>query len=225
MNEPREQIEIEKQVKAGQAVYTKDNLRFYDLIVLRLSNTLVWKCSTQRQLEHYDKHVTANHLDVGVGTGYYLNKCSFPSPTPRIALSDINQNSLDFASRRIARYRPETFRQNILEPLTTGIAQFDSVGVNYLLHCLPGTIKSKTVVFDHLKSLMNDDAVIFGSTLLQGGVSRGWSAKCLMALYNKKGIFSNRNDDLDGLDFALRQRFRKVSLEVVGCAALFSGRV
>jgi hypothetical protein len=46
-----------------------------------------------------------------------------------------------------------------------------------------------------------------------------------MALYNRGGIFSNERDDLDGLTRALEQRFRDVSVTVVGCIALFAGRV
>jgi hypothetical protein len=45
-----------------------------------------------------------------------------------------------------------------------------------------------------------------------------------MDFYNSKGIFSNESDDIDGLQRALGQRFRSVSVEIVGCAALFSGR-
>jgi hypothetical protein len=45
-----------------------------------------------------------------------------------------------------------------------------------------------------------------------------------MDIYNKKGIMSNAHDSLDGLKAALNQRFREVSVEVVGCVALFSGR-
>jgi ubiquinone/menaquinone biosynthesis C-methylase UbiE len=215
----------EEQVRAGQAVYTRRSLRLYDFVVLGLTNRPVWNCPTQRLVEHYNKHISANHLDVGVGTGYFLDQCRFPSPTPRIALSDINRNSLDFAARRIARHSPETYLRNVLEPLSIDAANFDSVGINYLLHCLPGTIASKTVALDRLKALMNPNAVLFGSTLLQGGVSRNWLARCLMAFYNKKGIFSNQHDDLDGLRQALTQRFHEVSIEIVGCAALFSGRI
>lgn len=214
-----------EQVAAGQAVYTKRMLGIYDLLVLGLSNRLIWRCPTQRLLEHYNKHVTANHLDVGVGTGYFLDHCRFPSSTPRVALMDLNQNALDFASHRIARYKPEIWIRNVLEPISIDAAAFNSIGINYLLHCLPGTIESKAVSFDHLKALMNPDAVFFGSTLLQGGVARNWRAKRLMDFYNKKGIFSNENDDMDGLQRALDERFRSVSTEIVGCAALFSGRV
>jgi 2-polyprenyl-3-methyl-5-hydroxy-6-metoxy-1,4-benzoquinol methylase len=214
----------EEQVRAGQAVYTKRVLRAYDFLVLGVSNRFIWRCPTQRLVEHYNRHVTSNHLDVGVGTGYFLDKCRFPSSTPRIALMDLNQNTLDFASRRIARYKPEAYRCSVLERIRIDGTKFDSVALNYVLHCLPGSIESKSVALDHLKELMNPNAVLFGSTLLQGGVDRNRLAKRLMHVYNKKGIFSNRTDDLDGLVKELRKRLKDVSVETVGCAALFSGR-
>lgn len=213
------------EIAAGQAIYTPGVLRVYDMLVLGLSNRLIWKCPTQRLLGHYDRHVTADHLDVGVGTGYFLDRCRFPAAAPRIALMDLNADALDFAARRIARYAPRTYRRNALEPIAFDGEKFDSVGVNYLLHCLPGAIESKAAVFDHLKSLMNDGAILFGSTLLQGGVARSAAARRLMSFYNRKGVFSNEADDVDGLRAALEQRFRSVSIDIVGCAALFSGRV
>ncbi|MGL4880630.1 MAG: methyltransferase type 12, partial [Waterburya sp.] len=107
-------------------------------------------------------------------------------------------NALDFAAQRIVRYKPETYYQNILDPIFLDVEKFDSVGINYLLHCVPGSIKSKSIVFDHLKALLNPNAIVFGSTLLQGGVQRNCFAKCLMDTYNKHGIFSNQQDDLEG---------------------------
>jgi 2-polyprenyl-3-methyl-5-hydroxy-6-metoxy-1,4-benzoquinol methylase len=214
-----------EQVNAGQAIYTKQNLVAYDFIVLGISNQFVWNCPTQRLIDLYNKNITANHLDVGVGTGYFLDRCQFPSSTPRVALMDLNSNTLEFASQRIARYTPEIYCRNILETISVDWEKFDSVGINYLLHCLPGSIESKSIAFEHLKALMNPNAVLFGSTLLQGGVPRNWFAKRLMDLYNKKGIFSNQSDDLDGLKRSLNKHFRNVSVEVVGCAAIFSGQV
>lgn len=214
-----------EQVTAGQAVYTERVLGSYDILVLGFSNQFVWKCPTQRLLQHYNQHVTSSHLDVGVGTGYFLDYCRFPSQAPRIAMLDLNQNALDFAAKRIARYRPEKYLRNVLEAISIDAEKFDSVGINYLLHCLPGPFEAKAVVLDHLKELMNRNAVLFGSTLLHGGVPRNWFAQFLMGIYNRKGIFSNRNDTLAGLDSALRERFRDVTVESVGCAALFSGRV
>ena len=214
-----------EQVEAGQAVYTKRTLALYDLVVLGVSNRVAWHCPTRRVEEHYNQHVTDNHLDVGVGSGYFLDRCRFPSPAPRITLLDLNGDALAFASRRIARYRPRTYRRNVLEPISLNGEAFDSVGISYLLHCLPGSIESKAVALDHLKAVMKPKAILFGATLLQGGVTPNWFARRLMAFYNKKAIFSNRDDHLDGLERALGERFRDVSVEVVGCAALFSGRV
>jgi hypothetical protein len=142
-----------------------------------------------------------------------------------VALLDQNPAALEFAARRIARYRPEIHRRNVLEPITIDAPAFDSVAVGYLLHCLPGSLASKSVAFDHLRPLMSPAAVLFGATLLSHGVERSWAARRLMAIYNKKGIFSNERDDLDDLQRELDRRFDEVKLEIVGCGALFSGRV
>ena len=214
-----------EQLEASQAIYTKQTLALYDLTVLAISNRLAWKCPTKRLLKHYNQMVTANHLDVGVGTGYFLDRCKFPSQTPRVALMDLNSNTLEFTSRRIARYNPKTYCRNILDPINLNVEKFDSVGINYVLHCVPGNLKTKSVALDYLKALMNPNAVLFGSTILQGGVSINWLAKRLMAIYNKKGIFSNQHDNFEDLKSALNQRFKDISVEVIGCVALFSGRV
>jgi len=214
-----------EEIEAGQAIYTKRMLGYYDLRVLWVSNPLIWKCPTSRLLNHYNRFVTANHLDVGVGSGYYLDKCQFPTPNPRIPLMDLNANSLAFATDRIKRYHPETLLRNVLEPISFDGPRFDSVGVNYLLHCLPGDMAAKCCVFDHLRSLMDPGAIIFGSTLLQGGVQRSVAARALMAHYNFYGVFSNTSDSLETLRQELKKRFTTVSIEIVGCVALFSARI
>lgn len=217
-------VAMSDEVAAGQAVYTQRTLAWYDFLVLGLSNRLVWRCPTPRLLAHFNRHVTANHLDVGVGTGWFLDHCRFPGANPRVGLIDINANALGYALARVSRYRPVGWLYNVLEPIEFGQPAFDSVSVNYLLHCLPGNLEAKARVFDHLRPLMNPGAVVFGSTLLNGGVTRGWAARRLMSIYNARGIFSNVHDDIDGLRRALAARFREVSVEVTGCAALFSAR-
>jgi len=212
-------------VIAGQAVYSPRMLSVYDIAVLGISNSYIWKCPASRIEAHYDANVSANHLDVGVGTGYFLDRCKFPSQRPRVGLMDMNRNTLEFASKRISRYGPETYEQNILEPTDSQIKPFDSIGINYLLHCVPGPITAKAVVFDHLKHVMKPGCRVFGSTILQGGVPRGLTARMLMNIYNKKGIFANSHDDLEDLKSALSKRFDGVNTEVVGCVALFSGRL
>lgn len=214
-----------EQVAAGQAIYTKRTLGLYDFIVLGVSNPLVWRCPTSRLLAHYNRNVSGHHLDVGVGTGYFLDRCRFPCAAPRVALMDLNETALDYAAKRIARYAPQTHLRNVLEPITIIGEKFDSIGLNYLLHCLPGDVQSKAVVLDNLKALMAPGGVLFGATIVQGGVRPNWAARRLMAFYNRKGVFSNEKDDAEGWRRALEQRFSSVSFELVGCVALFSARV
>lgn len=216
---------LDPAVRAGQAAYTRRSLALYDLLVLGLSNRWIWRCPTDRILALYRRHVTGNHLDCGVGTGFYLDRCGFPGPDPRILLIDLNPDCLAVAAARIGRYRPQVHRANLLAPLAGAPSGFDSVSLAYLLHCLPGAIPEKAVVFDHLKALANPGAVIFGATLLSDGVPRGGLARRLAGLYNRKGIFSNRDDGLADLEDALAQRFEILELETVGCAALFAAKV
>ena len=96
-----------------------------------------WKCPARRILQHHDEHISVNHLDVGVGTGYFLDKCRFSSEAPRVALMDLNRDCLAVAERRIARYRPETYQANVLEPVVFDAPRSDSIGMSYLLHCVP----------------------------------------------------------------------------------------
>ena len=138
---------------------------------------------------------------------------------------DVNASALDHAASRISRYKPERYQRNVLKPLLMECRGFDSASVNYVLHCLPGTMNSKSAFFDHLIECMNPGAVVFGSTLLQGGIPRNWAAQRLMNFYNAKGIFSNQSDDLPDLDLALKQRFDEVQIDVIGSAALCAGRV
>jgi SAM-dependent methyltransferase len=211
-------------VEAGHAFYTKRSLAIYDLAILWYFCRFVWKCPSPRILEHYNEHVSSNHLDIGVGTGYFLDRCRFDSDTPRLALMDLNPNCLQVAGRRVARYNPETYLANVLEPIDIQVPKFDSVAMNYFLHCLPGTIRTKAVAFEHVKALTNPGGVIFGATLLHDGVKRSYVARKAMARNNKVGIFTNMHDDLDGLQSVVSQHLDDAKVEVVGCMGLFAGR-
>ena len=213
-----------QQVEAGQAVYTPTMLAVYDWFVLGFSNRFIWRCPSTHLLSLYNQYVTSNHVDVGVGTGYFLDRCRFPTDHPRVVLMDLNPTCLETTRRRIARYQPKVYRVNVLEPIQVDAAPFDSIGVNYLLHCLPGTISTKGAAIRHLKPLLKVGGRLFGSTILQGGVPRNGAARKLMAFYNSKRIFTNGQDDLDGLRAMLSEHLTDVNVRVVGCVALFSGR-
>lgn len=212
-------------VDAGHAFYTKRTLAIYDVMILGFFSRMAWKCPSTRILQHYDDHVTANHLDIGVGTGYFLDRCRFETDAPRVALMDLNVDCLEKARSRIARYDPEVYTANVLEPLTFDVPGFDSVGMNYLLHCIPGSIAAKAVAFEHVKALVNPGGIVFGATLLHDGVPRNRLARQVMARNNRHGIFSNTDDSLEGLRAALEEHLTDSAVEVVGCVGIFSGTV
>ena len=105
------------------------------------------------------------------------------------------------------------------------IGPFDSAGLCYLLHCLPGTLPEKAVVFDHVRPLLTPGARVFGATILQGDAPRSRAAQALMDFYNRKGVFSNAGDTLADLRTALEARFTDVRIGMTGAVALFEARV
>lgn len=213
-----------RQPVLGHAVYSRPMLLVYDFLVLGLGNRFVTRCPSKAILGMYDDNVSDRHLEVGVGTGYFPDRCRFPSASPRIALCDINPNSLRITSERLARYRPECFQRDVLQPLDLDGARFKSIGCNYLLHCLPGAIPEKAVVFDRLHDLLEPGGVLFGSTILRIGSDASFLSKMVIDLYNLLGIFANGKDSLADLEGALRGRFADVSITVRGSAAMFRAR-
>lgn len=213
-------------VTAGAAVYSQSVLSIYDLYVLGFSNSFVWKCPSHQILAFYNEHISSNHLDVGVGTGYFLDKCQFPTSDPAISLLDLNENSLQKTAVRLQRYQPTIHVGNVFDPIEIEPAGFDSIGMNYLLHCLAGNLLDKRTVFHNLKPLLNQKGgVIFGSTILGQGVPHNVMGKALMRTYNSKGIFDNTEDNLADLETVFKEEFRDYTVRVVGCVALFTGWV
>src|SRR5215207_6158968 len=79
-------MELPSDVVAGQAIYNRATLAVYDVGVLGLSCRLLWRCPKAEMLAGYDRNVGARHLDLGVGTAYFLDRCRFPDPRPRVTL-------------------------------------------------------------------------------------------------------------------------------------------
>ncbi|MCL1125324.1 class I SAM-dependent methyltransferase [Shewanella surugensis] len=206
---------------AGQAVYTRKMLLIYNLWVLGFSNACLWRCPTAFLRAEFHKKVSLNHLDVGVGTGYYLEKC-LTHTARRVGLLDVNPVSLSTAAAKIRAFHPEIYKGNVLAPLSLDCDKFDSISMNYLLHCLPGNIVTKSVVFWHLNEYLKEGGVLFGSTILGQGTYPGFFATKLMNFYNSKGIFDNLSDDLTSLETVLNETFTQVKVEMRGCVAIFS---
>ena len=100
-------------VARGQAPYSPLVLSIYDVVVLGISNHLLWRCPTAKLRNLYDRNVSGRHVDIGVGTGYFLDQARWPVGDPAITLVDLNPNSLRAAARRIGRFAPRAILAEI----------------------------------------------------------------------------------------------------------------
>ncbi len=213
----------ESDIKKGQAVYTPLMLKLYDLWVLNISNTWIWRCPKHIQLQQFNQNTTANHLDIGVGTGYYLKHCQWPKQT-KLALMDLNPNCLGVAKNLLHDKTPKLYLHDIFKPNAALSAQFDSISMNYLLHCLPGTMQTKSNAIATATTMLTPGGVLFGATILADAALHSKTSQRLCNFYNEKGIFSNQEDTLAALKSALAQHLTDIEISVVGCVALFKGK-
>lgn len=209
---------------AGQAAYSRLGLRVYDVLAYRIDAPLLWRCRAERLLEIYDEQASARHLDVGVGTGYFLDRCRFPVAAPEITLMDLNPAALAYAARRLRRFAPRTQQGNLLDPWRLPAASFDSVALSNVLLCAPGSMPQKGVAFDHARECLAPGGALFGSTLLNGGVEHTRRSRLAMRGLNRRGVFDNLGDHLDDLDVALAKAFHSHEIEIEGAMALFTAR-
>jgi hypothetical protein len=211
-----------RRVKRSQQFFNKGSLFFYDFLLYGVISKYAWGSSIQRLDTHYKKYVRHNHLEVGVGTCFLLNRVVLDSAHPRLALMDLSRECLEKTKRKVARYAPETYIQNLLEPMHHKIDQFDSIGINYVMHCVPGNFKEKGVAFTHLRPLLSENGVLFGTTVLSDNIHKNTLAKPFMWLMNSLGVFNNRGDNARDLKECLERHFQLIEFEVVGVTAFFA---
>jgi hypothetical protein len=112
----------------GQRGYNRLLLAIYDPWVLGFMTRAVWKVPIPPVVERYRRLLGRRHLDVGPGTGYFLEKAAPPDGT-EITLLDPNPNVLRKASRRLAAMHPITVEADVMKPLPVRTAWIASSGV------------------------------------------------------------------------------------------------
>lgn len=205
--------------------YSPLGLAFYDALIMNGVAPHVWGCPPRRLVDHYREHLTSNHADVGVGTGYCLDRAGLPAAHPRLALIDLQPHCLEFTARRLARYRPQCHRRDVLQPMRGVGPAFDSIALNGVLHCLPGNLRDKARVFDHLAPLARPGTRLFGCTLISDHIPLRWRRRAVHALLNQLRVIDNRRDLVADLHAALEARYVDCRIHIVGCMALFSALV
>lgn len=212
----------ESNSKRGQAIYTPWSLKFYNLWVVNFSNRFIWRCPKHKIQALYDENVSAKHLDIGVGTAYFLKNCQWPKDV-KLSLMDVNTHSLNLANQKMKHLNPIRYQADIYKPQTFLKDLFQSISMSYLLHCLAGDMRAKTTAIRHAVDMLEPGGRLFGATIISDDSKHTVFSRKLMNFYNSKEIFSNEFDSERALRHALKGLLENLKIETHGCVALFSG--
>lgn len=204
----------------GQSGYNAAMLAIYDVWVPKFMTKAVWKVPEAPGVDRYRQHMGHRHLDVGPGTGYFIEKADPPRDT-EITLLDPNPTVLRYVAKRLEERHPITVEADVMKPLPVD-GPFDSAALSFVLHCLRGPMTNKATAVRNIADVLTPDGVLFGGTVLGLKEAHTRPARAFLWAVNKKGDFDNLEDTVDGLRGILDASFRDVEIEVAGSAALFS---
>lgn len=220
MEEGSGSMERDDPAYEGQREYTPLFLKIYDPLILGIFTPVVWRCPTARLVEGYRRHLGHRHLDVGPGTGYFLERAGLPDGSP-VTLLDPNVHVLDHASRRLRRLDITVVEADVCKALPVH-GPFDSAALNGVLHCLPGPLTRKAEAVANVAAVLAPTGVLFGASILGPSGRHTRLARSILGANNRRGTFDNLGDTQDGLGEILDASFERVELETVGSMAIFA---
>ena len=147
----------------GQKDYGRGLLAIYDWWVLGFMTRMVLRSPTELMVETYRALVGQRHLDIGPGSGYFID-VAVPDRTD-LTLLDPNRDVLDHCSNRLARFDPTVVEADVLKPLPVQ-GPYDSVALSAVLHCLPGPMPDKASAIRNAASVLDTEGTLFGGTVL-----------------------------------------------------------
>ncbi len=204
----------------GQSEYTPFFLKIYDPLILGFFTRVVWRCPTTLLVERYRRHIRPRHLDVGPGTGYFLERAGLPDGQPR------------------HHPRPECARPRSCLPAPAAPGHHGGRGRRLQAAAHRWTVR--------LRRAERRDPLPTGTALAQGcgRGQRGCRPRAdwrplrridprdfrathlvvaeILDANNRRGIFDNLGDTQEGLREILEASFEQVELETVGSMAIFA---
>jgi SAM-dependent methyltransferase len=204
----------------GQSDYTRALLRVYDPMVLGLAARFVWRCPTTRLVDGYRRNIRDQHLDVGPGTGYFLERSGLADGS-RVTILDPNPNVLHHVARRLSRLEITAVEADVLKPLPVA-GPFQSAALHLVIHCLPGPLERKAKAIADVAAVLAPTGVLFGASVLGSSGPQTWLSRRVLAAFNRRGAFDNLDDTDDGLRQILAASFEHVELQTIGAVAIFS---
>jgi SAM-dependent methyltransferase len=204
----------------GQADYGRLLLNLYDPIVIRHVSRIVWRFPISRLIDVYRANIRDRHLDIGPGTGYFIDRSGLPDGG-QVDIVDPNPNVLAHTTRRLRRLEVTAHQADVLKPLPLE-GPFESAALSLVLHCLPGPLSRKALAIKHIAAVLAPEGVLFGASVLGRSGRHTWLARQVLKAFNRRGAFDNMDDSEEGLREILRASFDDVEMETVGSIALFS---
>jgi SAM-dependent methyltransferase len=212
--------ESDERARRGWRDYSPLLLNIYDPMVLGFYARFVWRCPAEQMLAGYRQHLGATHLDVGPGTGYFLER-SGPLRDTSLTILDPNPNVLRHVTRRLRDVPITAIEADVLKPLPVA-GPFESAALNAVIHCLPGPPERKEAALKNIAAVLAQDGVLFGATVLGRRGNHTWVARRVLDAFNRRGAFDNLADSEEWLRSALEQSFESVTVDVVGSLAIFA---
>ena len=203
----------------GQADYNPVFLRIYDRLVLGLFARFVWRLPVAEDIRFYRQHIRPNHLDIGPGTGYFLERASLADGSP-VTILDPNPNVLRHVERRLSRLNVTAIQADVLKPLPIS-GPFDSAAINNVIHCLPGPMERKAAAVENIARVLAPNGVLFGMTILGPSGTHTRLGRAFLRALNRRGTFGNLDDTEAGLRDILERSFGEVHVETTGPNAVF----
>ncbi len=205
---------------AGQAEYKPWLLAIYDPWVLGFMARVVWRSPVSPAIDRYRRYLGQRHLDVGPGTGFFLEKAGLSSEA-EVTILDPNPHVLAHVSRRLAPRKLDVVEADVLKPLPVD-GPFDSAALSFVIHCLPGPLADKAVAIRNIAAVLAPDGVLFGGTVLGGSERHTRAARATLWAFNRQGAFDNLGDTAEGLRQILEESFQTVEIDMVGSIAFFA---
>lgn len=204
----------------GQRDYGRLLLHLYDPLVLGPVTRYVWRCPTTRLAERYRRNIRDRHLDVGPGTGYFIERSGLPDGS-RVTILDPNTNVLRHVSHRLRRLDVTAVEADVCKPLPVD-GPFESAALNAVIHCLPGPPARKAAAVANVAAVLAPDGVLFGASVIGFPGPHTRVARGVLRAFNRQGGFDNLDDTEDALREILGASFEQVEIEAIGSIAVFA---
>jgi SAM-dependent methyltransferase len=204
----------------GQRDYNALLLAAYDPLVLGPIARYVWRCPATRLVELYRQHIRNRHLDVGPGTGYFIEHAGLPSGS-QVTVVDPNRNVLRHVSRRLRSLEVTAVEADVLKPLPLN-GPFDSAALHLVIHCLPRPPARKAAAVADVAAVLAPSGVLVGASVLGTSGHHSRAARAVLRAFNWQGGFDNLGDTEDWLRDTLGASFERVELETIGSIAVFA---